>query len=337
MDKQATIIDIAKTLKISTSTVSRALRGQPDVNPETKKAVLALAKELDYQPNKAALSLLKRHTQIIGVVVPNLDYFCATAVKGIDEVAVEAGYAVMVCQSNESYDRELINTKRLLESQVDGFIISVSSETKSYDHFKRLLDKHIPIVFFDRVMPDIVASKVLLDNEDGGYQGTEHLIQQGCKRIVFLGGPATMTISNERQQGYEKALLDNGIKKDKKLIIHCGFNREHAYLATQKILKWKNPPDGIFTISDRIAIGAMMAIKEAGLTMPDDIALVGFNNEPIVDLVSPGISSVDQPAFKMGKISAQTFFDMLKNPETTIAREIILKPKLIVRESSKRK
>ena len=146
-----------------------------------------------------------------------------------------------------------------------------------------------------------------------------------------------MTISNERQQGYEKALLDNGIKKDKKLIIHCGFNREHAYLATQKILKWKNPPDGIFTISDRIAIGAMMAIKEAGLTMPDDIALVGFNNEPIVDLVSPGISSVDQPAFKMGKISAQTFFDMLKNPETTIAREIILKPKLIVRESSKRK
>lgn len=337
MDKQATIKDIAKTLKISTSTVSRALRGQPDVNPETKKAIISLAKELDYQPNKAALSLLKRNTHIIGVVVPNLDYFCATAVKGIDEVAVEAGYAVMVCQSNESYDRELINTKRLLESQVDGFIISISSETKSFDHFKRLIDKHIPVVFFDRVMPDIVASKVTLDNEDGGYQGTEHLVQQGCKRIVFLGGPVYMTISNQRQEGYEKALSDNGIKIDKKLIIHCGFNRENAYLATQKILKWKNPPDGIFTISDRIAIGAMMAIKEAGLNMPDDIALVGFNNEPINDLLSPGISSVDQPAFKMGKISAQTFFEMLKNPENQMAREIILKPKLIVRESSKRK
>lgn len=337
MDKPVTIIDIAKTLKISTSTVSRALRGQADVKTETRKAVLSLAKELDYQPNKAALSLLKRQTHIIGVVVPNLDYFCATAVKGIDEIAVEAGYAVMVCQSNESYERELINIKRLLECQVDGFIISVSSETKKFDHFSRLLDKHIPVVFFDRVMPDNVASKILLDNEEGGYQGTEHLIQQGCKRILFLGGPENMSISNKRKEGYEKALKDNGIKIDKRLIIHSGFNREHAYLITQKILNWKHPPDGIFAISDRIAIGAMMAIKEAGLTMPDDIALVGFNNEPIVDLVSPGISSVDQPAFKMGKISAQTFFEMLKNPKTNIAREIILKPRLIVRESSNRK
>ena len=337
LDKQATIKDIAKTLNVSTSTVSRALRGQPDVNPETKKAILTLAKELDYQPNKAALSLLKRHTQMIGVLVPNLDYFCATAVKGIDEVAVKAGYAVMVCQSNESYDRELFNTKRLLESQVDGFIISTSSETKSFEHFKRLIDKHIPVVFFDRVMPGIVATKVLLDNEDGGYQATEHLIQQGCKRIAFLGGPDSMLISNQRQQGYEKALQDNKIKKDKKLIIHCGFNKENAYLAAKNILKWKNPPDGIFTISDRIAMGAMIAIKETGLSMPHDIALVGFNNEPIDDLLSPGISSIDQPAYKMGKISAETFFEMLKNPEKNIIREIILKPKLIVRDSSNRK
>ncbi|HEV8286491.1 MAG TPA: LacI family DNA-binding transcriptional regulator [Chitinophagaceae bacterium] len=337
MDKLATIKDIAKTLKISTSTVSRALRGQPDVSVETKKAVLSLAKELDYQPNKAALSLLKKHTQTIGVLVPNLDYFFATAIKGIDEVAMEAGYTVMVCQSNESFDRELINTKRLLESQVDGFIISISSETKSFDHFKRLTDRHIPVVFFDRTSSDIISSKVLLDNEDGGHQATEHLIEQGCKRIAFLGGPKNLSISNKRKQGYENALTDHRIKKEKNLIVHCNFSREAAYFSIQKILKNKKRPDGIFAVSDRLAIGAMLAIKEAGLSMPDDIALVGFNNEPIVDLLNPGISSIDQPAFKMGKLSAQTFFDLLKNQDANISREIILKPKLIVRESSKRK
>jgi LacI family transcriptional regulator len=336
MDKQATIKDIARTLKISKSTVSRALRGQPDVNAETKKAVLSLAKDLEYQPNKAALSLLKRHTQTIGVLVPNLDYFFATAIKGIDDVAMERGYTVMVCQSNESFEKEIINTKRLLESQVDGFIISVSSETKSFDHFKKLIDKHVPAVFFDRDSSDIAASKVLLDNEDGGYQATEHLIEQGCRRILFLGGPKNLSISSRRQVGYEKALKENGIKVDDKLIIHCDFNREYAYMATQKILKGKKKPDGIFAVSDRIAIGAMLAIKEAGLSIPGDIALVGFNNEPIADLLQPGISSIDQPAFKMGKVAAQTFFELLKNQENNTAKEIIFKPKLIVRESSRK-
>lgn len=334
MDKPATIKDIAKALNISTSTVSRALRGEPDVNADTRKAVLTLAEKLDYQPNKAALSLLNKHTQTVGVLVPNLDYFFATAVKGIDEVAMAEGYTVMVCQSNESYEREVINTKRLYESQVDGFIISVSSETKSFEHFKKLTDKHYPVVFFDRDSSEIVSPKVLLDNEDGGYLATRHLIEQGCKRIAFLAGPLNLSISNKRQNGYEKALKDFGLKKDEKLIIHCDFNKEYAYLATQKLLKSRKKPDGIFAVSDRIAIGAMMAIKEAGLTMPEDIALVGFNNEPIVDLLSPGISSIDQPAYKMGKMSAEIFFEMLKNQEPFNNREVILKPRLIVRESS---
>ncbi len=335
MDKAATIKDIARRLHISTSTVSRAMRDQPDVNADTKKAVLALAEELDYQPNKVALSLLKKHTYTIGVLVPNLDYFCATAVKGIDEMALEAGYTVMVCQSNESYGREVVNVRRLLESRVDGFIISASSQTKAFDHFKRLQEKNIPMVFFDRETPDMDTHRVVLDNADGAMQATEHLLQQGCKRIAFLAGPPALSISNKRKEGYLAALKKYKTKTDESLIVHCDFNQQYAQVATEELLRRKKRPDGIVTISDRIAIGAMLAIKEKGLRMPEDIALVGFNNEPVTSLLSPSISSVDQPAFEMGKIAARTFIELLNSHEKPPVSTITLKPRLIIRESSR--
>lgn len=336
MDKNATIKDIARQLQISTSTVSRALRGQPDVNGDTRKAVMELAGELDYQPNKVALSLLRRHTYTIGVLVPNLDYFFATAVGGIDEMALEAGYTVMVCQSNESYGRELINTKRLMESRVDGFIISVSSETKAFDHFKRLEDKGVPMVFFDRDTNDLTIPRVLLDNYEGAVQATEHLINQGYKKIAFLAGPKNLSISNKRMEGYRATLKNHGLKADESQIVHNDFNQEYAYLATKELLAVKKRPDAIFAMSDRIALGAMRAIKEKGLNMPGDIGLIGFNNEPIVSLVSPSISSVDQPAFEMGKIAARVFIERLHSDNKQEERIITLKPRLIIRESSKR-
>jgi DNA-binding LacI/PurR family transcriptional regulator len=334
MDRAATIKDIARKLNISTSTVSRALRNQPDINIETRKAVLQMAEELDYQPNKVALSLLKKHTYTIGIVVPNMDYFFATAIKGIDEMALEAGYTVMVCQSNESFGREVVNTRRLFESRVDGFIISVSSETKVFDHFKRLQEKDVPIVFFDRDISDLASPKVLLDNFDGAVQATEHLIQQGCQRIAFLGGPRNLSISNTRKEGYLAALKKNSRRIDESLIVHCDFNQEYAHVATEELLKQKKKPDAIFAVSDRIAIGAFLAIKEKGLQMPNDIALVGFNNEPITRLLSPSISSVDQPAFEMGKIAAKTFIELINSNNTLAHETIMLKPNLIVRESS---
>src|SRR5258705_6023247 len=175
MNKPATIKDIAKQLNISISTVSRAIRNAPDVNIDTRNAVMALSEELRYQPNRLALSLKQKQTHTIGVIVPNLDYVLATMVRGIDEVALEAGYTVMVCQSNESFGREIVNTRRLLDSLVDGFIISVSSATKSFDHFKKIQEKQIPMVVFDRVTPFLKAPGVRIDNEDGGFQATEHL------------------------------------------------------------------------------------------------------------------------------------------------------------------
>lgn len=336
MDKPATIKDIARKLNISTSTVSRAMRNAPDVNPETKKAVMALSEELNYQPNKLALSLKQKQTHNIGVIVPNLDYVLSTMLKGIDEVALEAGYTVMVCQSNESFGREIVNTRRLLDSLVDGFIISVSSETKVFDHFKKIQEKKMPMVVFDRVTPFLKAPSVRLDNMDGGFQATEHLIEQGYKRIAILAGPKNLGISNERLEGYLNALKKHKIKPDPDHIIYCDFNQQYAYVATQELLNMKKRPDAIFTISDRMAIGAMLAIKEKGLRMPHDIGLVGFNNEPVISLLTPGISSVDQPCFELGKVAAKLFIETMHHSDDMSHVEEVLKPKLIIRESSLR-
>ena len=336
MNKPATIKDIAQRLNISISTVSRSLRNAPDVSPETKQAVIALSEELNYQPNKLALSLRQKQTHTIGVIVPNLDFVLSTMVKGIDEVALEAGYTVMVCQSNESYGREILNTRRLLDSLVDGFIISVSSETKIFDHFKKIQERGLPMVIFDRVTPDLIAPSVRIDNEEGGFLATEHLLEQGFKRIAILAGPLNLGISNSRLEGYLKALKKHKIKRDDKLIVYCDFNQDYAYYATLELLALKKRPDAIFTISDRMAIGAMLAIKERGLKMPQEIGLVGFNNEPVVSLVTPGISSVDMPSFELGKAAAKLFIETMHNNEDMSHVEEVLRPRLHIRESSQR-
>lgn len=336
MEHLPTIKDIAIELGISISTVSRALGGKSDVNPITRKAVVELAEKLDYHPNKAALSLLNKHTNAIGVLVPNLDYFFATAIKGIDEAALEAGYTVMVCQSNESYGKELINTKRLLESRVDGLIVSVSSDTKIVDHFKKIQDKGIPLVFFDRDIKSFQAPKVLLDNYEGGYMATKHLLERGYSKIAFLGGPEKMSISNLRFEGYKAALKEAGIKLNSRFVEHGDFNQDFAYVSTDDLLKGKQKPDAIFAMSDRLAIGAMLSIKKHGLQMPNDIGLIGFNNEPITSLLSPSISTIDQPAFEMGKAAARLFIELINNKNGNIADTIMLKPKLVARESTKK-
>lgn len=336
MEKQITIIDIAQALRISKSTVSRALKDAPDVKEETKKAVKALAEQLDYHPNKLALSLLNRQTNTIGVITPNLDYVLATMVKGIDEVALEAGYTVMVCQSDERFGREIVNTKRLLDSSVDGFMVSVSSETKVFEHIKKIHNKKIPLVFFDRVVESIDAPKVRLDNVMGGALAAQHLVDQGYKKIAILAGPENLDISNKRMEGYLHVLRENNMRADKKLIIHCDFDQQYAYEATKELLAMKKRPDAIFTISDRMAIGAMLAIKEKGLQMPHDIGLIGFNNEPVTSLVTPSISSIEMYSFEMGKATAKLFIEMLHGDPEKLAKEIVIKPKLFIRESTRR-
>lgn len=336
MERQPTIKDIAQQLHLSISTVSRALRNQPDVNPETKKAVLELAQRIDYQPNRLALSLQNKQTHTIGVITPNLDFVLATMVRGIDEVALEAGYTVMVCQSDESFGREIVNTKRLMESLVDGLIVSVSSETKVFEHIKNIQNKKIPLVLFDRFIEDMTVPSIRLDNAAGGMLATQHLLEQGYKKIAILAGPENLSISNNRMDGYLRTLHQNGIKPDKNHIIHCNFNQQYAYEATKELLAMRNKPDAIFTISDRMAIGAMLAIKEKKISMPHELGLVGFNNEPITNLVTPSISSIEIHAYDMGKAAAKLFIEMLHSQSDMSHQEVVLKPKLVIRESSRR-
>ncbi len=336
MEKTATIKDIATKLGISISTVSRALRNATDVSPATRKAVKELSEQLHYQPNRLALSLRQKQTHTIGVIVPNLDYVLSMMVKGIDEVALEAGYTVMVCQSNESFGREIVNTRRLLESLVDGFIVSVSSETKSFEHFKSIQERNIPMVVFDRITPDLICPTVYIDNAGGGFQATEHLIEQGYKRIAVLAGPKNLGVSNLRVDGYLNALKKHKIKVDKDLIIYCDFNQDYAFFATQELLAMKKRPDAIFTISDKMAIGAMLAIKKKGLQMPTDIGLVGFNNDPVISLVTPSISSIEQQPFELGKAAAKLFIETMYSKEESKNTKVVLKTKLFIRESSQR-
>jgi DNA-binding LacI/PurR family transcriptional regulator len=334
--KAPTLKDIAQQLGISISTVSRALRGMPEVNSETREAVMKLSQEVDYEPNMLATSLLRRQSNLIGVVVPNMDYFIATAVKGMDEAALEAGYTVVVCQSNESYGREVANVQRLLQSHVDGFIVSLSSETQNTDHFKRITKKNIPLIFFDRDCSDFEAPKILLDNYEGAFQAVKHLLENGYKRIAYLGAKKNLSISNIREQGYRDAIKEFGLEINESLIIHGDFDQTYAYKTTLELLQnAENKPDAFFTISDKLAVGSFIAIKELGLNIPRDIGLVGFNDEPIMSLLTPPISSVFQPAFEMGKLAVKLFIEQIHSEELVIPPPIVLKPKLVIRVSSK--
>jgi len=219
MRHQVTIKDIAKRLNISVATVSRALRDLPDIHPDTKKMVVDLALELDYQPNVLATSLVKSKTKTLGVIVPDLGYyFFSTILKSIEEAAILAGYSLLITQTQESYERELINIQNLSRGQVEGIIISLSRETVNLDHLTRLQKRGIPLVFFDRDSDEIHASKVMVDNEQSAYEAVKHLLLAGCKRIAFLAGPKNVSVSNQRISGYLRALAESGVKEDLKLI-----------------------------------------------------------------------------------------------------------------------
>ncbi|PWJ58454.1 LacI family transcriptional regulator [Dyadobacter jejuensis] len=336
-DKPATIKDVARALNISISTVSRALRNMPDVNQDTRQAVLRKVEELDYQPNQIALSLITQKTHTIGVIIPNLDYFFSMAVRGIDDMALETGYTVMICQSNESFTREMVNTQRLMKGHVDGLIVSNASDSINTEQYERLLAKNFPIVFFDRANAQLNATKVILDNISGASQAVTHLIEQGCRRIAYLAGPANLSISQQRMIGYKDTLQKFGLTIDESLIVYSEFDRDFAYRSTLALLERPDRPDAIFAVSDRLIVGALLAIKEKGIKIPEDIALVGFNDEPVVSLLSPPISSVAQSAFDMGRLAAKLLVDQLNSDHVLPPQTIMLKPTLKKRASSIRR
>jgi len=338
---QVTIKDIAKALSISPSTVSRALKDHPDISPETKKAVKDLAEELNYQPNSIALSLRQRKSNTIGVIIPEIvHFFFSTVISGIEDVAYSAGYSVIVSQSNESYEREVMDTQALFNNRVDGMLISMARDTTKYDHFESMLKKGMPLVFFDRICDPLKTSKVIVDDFDGAFQATEHLIKQGFQRIAHLGGPASLLISKQRLEGYKAALKQYNVPIDESLILtdHSSEDDQNAKEITSMLLDSPTPPDALFAINDIAALGAMMAVKEKGLSIPKDFAIVGFSNWRFTSMTDPAMTTIDQPGFKMGQEAARLLIKEIEagDDEVIEPETITLKTNLIVRSSSVR-
>ena len=340
-NSQVTIKDIARELGISPSTVSRALKDHPDISPETKKAVTKLAEELNYQPNSIALSLRHSKTNTIGVVIPEVvHFFFSTIISGIEDIAYDAGYSVIVAQSNESYEREVIDTKALFNNRVDGILISMSRETTDYAHFENLHSRGIPMVFFDRVCDPIQCSKVVIDDVDAAYQAVSHLIEQGYKKVAHLGGPKNLKISQDRLEGYKRALEDNGLKLDNSWVVHeVGSDDERESKAiTMEILSSDNRPDAIFASNDMAALGALLAAREKGIKVPEDLGIVGFSNWRFTSLTEPSISTVDQPGFQMGQEAAKLLIKEIESEDEDLIEPVLktLQTTLIKRQSSLR-
>ncbi len=333
---QITIKDIARKLNLSASTVSRALRNHPDISAETKRKIVALAEQYDYHPNSIAQSLQTRKSRTIGIIVPEIKHhFFSFAISGIDEVAYEAGYTIMVCQSNESYAREVINTQALLSHRVAGLLVSISQETRKVDHLNRAVRRSVPLVLFDRISDELPVSKVVVDDYRGAYQATTHLIQQGYRRIAHLAGPDFISIGKQRFKGYHDALVDGGHPFDPALVVAGGFKERDGAAAAARILTWPTRPDALFAVNDPVAIGAFIRLKEAGLAIPADMAVVGFSNNPISSYIEPALTTIDQPAYDIGKAAASLLLAQIQSDGANWAPAVKTFPThLIVRKST---
>lgn len=335
--KRATIKDIARELGISTSTVSRALADRWDVKPETREAVLKLAKELHYKPNPLSISLLKKKSNTIGVIIPEfVNSFFPKIIMGIESILEEKGYQLMIGHSNESADKELQNIATMENAMVDGLLVSLTTETESKELLEQLHDSGVPIVLFNRVYDELDVPMVIIDDHKWAYIATKHLIDQGCKRIAHLTGNRNLLIAEKRKQGYIDALKENGLPVDESLIVESGIMMDGAAIGAEKLLKLPQPPDGIFAINDPAAIGAMKILKRHGVRIPEDIAIIGFSESRMATIIEPNLSSVEQPTFEMGRVAAQLLLEQIDSKMQVAPKTVVLEPKLNIRESSLR-
>lgn len=331
-----TIKDIAKALNLSTSTVSRALRGSYEINTETKKMVLEYAEKMNYHPNPIALSLKENRSKAIGVIVPEIaNNFFSQAINGIEAVAYDRGYHVVIFQSHESYERERSNIQHLVGRKVDGVLISLSGQTTEVEHLQEIQKRGVPLVVFDRISNDIISNKVIADNFQGAYEATEHLILSGRKRIAHITSPSLLYTTNERLEGYKAALAKYDIPFNESLVRYCGFEPEDAKQVIFEILETQKP-DAIFTASDRLALDSFAAVKAKGIQIPEQVAFIGFTNLGVAHLLDPPLSTIVQPAFAIGKTAAEMLLDTIENKQSNAAVKTIKIPTEVnLRTSSK--
>ncbi len=338
--KKVTIVDIASLLGITPSTVSRALKNDPRISSVTKKAVLEVAESLKYQPNRIASALRSGKSQLIAVLVPRINRsFFSSVVRGVEEVANKANYSIVVCQSYEDSQKEIDAIDVLLNAQVDGIIASIGKNTDDVSHFEKLIAKGIPLVLFDRISDKLHTSQVIIDDFLGSYMATEHLILQGCRKLVHFTSTNNIILFKERLRGFKEALAAHAIPFEETMVVKSQLQLEDGIHCMNELLKKGNLPDAIFSASDYAAMGAMQVLKENRIPVPGRVAIVGFSNEPFTSFTEPGLSSVEQFPIEMGRRAAEMFLEMIKmkSGKPFVAEKTVLQPKLILRGSSLKK
>jgi DNA-binding LacI/PurR family transcriptional regulator len=333
--KHITIKDVARKLNCSVSTISRAFNDKYDIRKETRDNILATAKEMGYSPNPIAKSLLKQCSNQIGVVVPEfINSFFPEVIIGIQEVFLKKGYQVLIMQSGESHITELENVRTLENNMVDGMIVSLSLETKNVDYYKDLIKQGFPLVFFNRVSNELETSKVLIDDYKWAFFATEHLIYQGFKKIFHFSGPDGLMFTQNRKNGYMDAHRKHKIPLNEGSIIETGLMIADGERVMEKLINANNLPDAIFAVNDPTAIGAMKMLKKHGYKIPEDVALVGFTETKLAELIDPPLTSVAQPTKEIGRTAAQLLLEQIEAKGIIVPQTVILNGRLNVRESS---
>ncbi len=336
--KEITIYDLARKLKISPATVSRGLKDHPAISKKTKKRISDLADKTGYRSNHFARNLRNQKTDTIGVIVPKLNsYFMSSVIAGIEHEANKDGYNLIISHSSESTIKEALSAKTLFNNRVDGLLVSLAYDTTSLDHFHSFFKKHVPVIFFDRVMEHEGCINILIDNEKAAYDATTHLIEQGCRRIAHITALPEQNVYKDRLQGYKQALADHKMKFSEKDVIIGDLGMEAGREAADAILKMKSLPDGIFVANDNCAVGCMLALKSYGIKIPDDIAFVGFNNDPLSKVVEPKLTTINYSGYEIGEVAARHLINHLNGAFPINNTNIILRSELMIRESSLKK
>jgi LacI family transcriptional regulator len=332
----ATIKDIANALNISFATVSRALRDAYDVKAETRELVLAKAAELNYKPNLNAKGLAQHRSYHLGVILPGItNYYFSTVITGIQEVAYDNGFNLILYVTNDSTERERDMISNLSLAGLDGLLVCVSSGAGAGTGFKEIMDDGVPVVFFDRAAEEVNASKVVQDDYNGAFEATEHLVKNGYRKIAHIAGPEDLAFTRKRLQGYKDALKKHGLPAKQEWVIHSGFSQAHGERDAEVLWKGRNRPDAIFAVNDRKAVGAMLTLKKLGVQIGREVGVVGFTNDPVAAIISPSLTTIAEPAFEIGRQSCQLLLNHIRKKKFE-PKEVVLPGKLIVRESSTR-
>ena len=340
--KETTLKEIAEALGISITTVSKALKNYPDVSEKTRKAVLALAEELNYTPNSFAVNLRTKESKTIGLIIPEVvHHFFSNVINGIIAEAEKKGYLVIILQSNESLELEKKQVALLINKRVDGIIMSLSNESNNDFHIKEILRKEIPFVQFDKISKLIPSSKVIINDQKAAMEAVQHLIDKGCKKIAHIRGPENPQNAIDRFIGYKKALEKNGIPYDSKLVYSCkNVTFEEGIEFAKQIVDEHPDVDGIFVITDLVAVGVLAYFNEKGIQVPNQIAVIGFSNWFMSQVITPKLSTVDQPSYEMGVAAFSLLLEEMicrKDGKVFIPRTIELETSIIERDSSLKK